>query len=445
MAKTHVFRNDLNKEYPVVEKGEGVYLYDKEGKRYLDGAGGMVVVGIGHGVKEIAQAMEKQAEEVAFTSRLRFSSAPAEELAEKLCGATRGEFEKVYYATSGSEATEISVKLARKYHIDNGEPSRFKVISRWGSYHGATTGALSWSGHVQRRRDYIPYLHDSTHIAPAYCYRCWFGQEPKSCNLECAEALEHEILYQGPENISAFIAEPIVGSTLAVVAPRENYFQKIREICDRYGVLLILDEVMTGFGRTGRFFAYEHFNMIPDIIAIGKGLTSGYFPMAGVMTTLKVWETIAQKSGSFVSGHTYSATPLGCAVGNKTFDYLIEHNLIERSAKMGKILLNALETLKQHPTVGDVRGKGLMVGIEFVKDKETKETIDKKIAFSSQISKEATKRGLLVSAGVGCADGQNGDSIHLGPPFIITEEQINDLVNILDNAIFEVESKLNSK
>lgn len=440
-TKTHVFRNDLNKELPVIARGDGIYLYDKEGNKYLDAAGGVIVVNLGHGVKEIAQILKDQAEEIAFTYRSQFTSTSAEELAKKLYNLTHGKMERVFYVSGGSEATEISVKLARKYHIDNGEPSRFKVISRWQSYHGGTMGALSWSGHVYRRKDYIHYLENSNHIPPAYCYRCWFNQKPESCKIDCAKALENEILCEGPESVAAFIAEPIVGASLAAAVPREDYFQRIRDICDRYGVLLILDEVMTGFGRTGTFFAYEHFNIIPDIITMGKGMSGGYYPMGGVMASSKICETIAQKSGIFIGGYTYGGNPLGCAVANKSVDYLIEQNLVERSDKMGKYLLNTAENLRRHPTVGDIRGRGLMVGIEFVKNKRTKETIDSKLRYSKQLFDEALKQGLTILPGEGCNRGQSGDIVLIGPPFIIREEQIDELVRILDNVISVVEKK----
>jgi adenosylmethionine-8-amino-7-oxononanoate aminotransferase len=439
--KSHVFRNDLNKKPPVIAKGNGIYLYDKEGNRYLDGAGGSIVVNLGHGIKEIAQVMKDQAEQIAFSYRSQFSNSRAEELAKKLYEITRRKMEKVFFVSGGSEATEIGVKLARKYHMDNEEPSRFKVISRWQSYHGGTMGALSWSGHVYRRKDYIHYLRDFNHIPPAYCYRCWFNQKPESCDLECAKALENEILCEGPETVAVFIAEPIVGASLAAAVPREGYFQRIREICDRYGVLLILDEVMTGFGRTGSLFGYEHFNVIPDIMTAGKGMSSGYYPMGAVMATSKICETIAEKSGIFVGGYTYGGNPLGCAVANKSIDYLLKHNLVERSAKMGKYLFSAAENLREHPTVGDIRGKGLMMGIEFVKNRRTRETIDKRLKYANQIFNEALKQGLTILPGDGCNRGQSGDMILVGPPFIITEKQIDELVNILDRVISVVEKK----
>ncbi|MBW2146338.1 MAG: aminotransferase class III-fold pyridoxal phosphate-dependent enzyme [Deltaproteobacteria bacterium] len=440
--KTHILNTDMHKKYPYVERGEGIYLYDEEGKRYIDGAGGTIVVNTGHGIKEIARVLKDQAEKIAFSYRVDFNSRPLEELAAKTCEATGGKMDKAFFVSSGSEATELCVKLARKYHLDNGAPSKYKVFSRWHAYHGITNGALSWSGMYHRRKDYIPYLLDFNHIPPAYCYRCWFEQTPENCNLECAGALEDVIQAEGPETVSAFIAEPISGTSLCAAVPRVDYFERIREICDRYDVLLILDEVMTGFGRTGKFFAFEHFNATPDIMAIGKGVTGGYYAMAGAMISANIADTIADNSGNFGPGHTYAGNPLGCAVGLKNMEYLEKHKLVERCAGMGEYAFKRLEELRKHPTVGDIRGKGLQIGLEFVKNQETKETIDPQLMFSQRLHDEAMSRGLIIQASSGCNRGQSGDMIQLGPPYIITEEQIDDLVSILDNSLSVIEKEV---
>jgi adenosylmethionine-8-amino-7-oxononanoate aminotransferase len=349
--------------------------------------------------------------------------------------------DKVFFVSGGSEATEIAAKLARKYHLDNGNPSKYKIISRWLSYHGMTMGSLSWSGMSGRRADYIPMLSDNNHIAPAYCYRCWFNQKPEACDLECAQALENEIMCQGPETVAAFMAEPVSGTSLCGATPRVDYFKRIREICDKHDVLLILDEVMTGFGRTGKWFGYEHFNIEPDILALGKGLGGGYFPIGAAVATSKITDTIARKSGIFGAGFSWGGNPMACAVASKTIDYLKEHNLVERCNEMGEYLAQKLEELKNHPSVGDVRGMGLMQGLEFVKDKETKEPLDPEIHFSVQLAIECLSRGLGVQFGMGCDRGQAGDMIYLGPPFIITKEQIDEMVAILDKSLAEVEKK----
>jgi adenosylmethionine-8-amino-7-oxononanoate aminotransferase len=440
--KTHILNSDMHRHYPYVERGEGIYLYDEEGKRYIDGAGGTIVVNTGHGIKEIAQVMKDQAEKIAFSYRVDFNSRLLEELTAKTCEASGGKMDKVFFVCGGSEATEISVKLARKYHLDNAEPSRHKIISRWHAYHGITNGALSWSGMYNRRVDYLPYLREFNHIPPAYCYRCWFDRQPETCDLECATALNDVIQVEGPETVSAFIAESISGTSLCAAVPRMDYFEKIREICDRYGVLLILDEVMNGFGRTGKFFAFQHFDVTPDIIAIGKGVTGGYYPMAGAMISAKIADTITDASGNFAPGHTYAGNPLGCAVGLKNMELMQKQNLVERCAAMGAYAFERLEDLRKHTTLGDIRGKGLQIGLEFVKDKKTKETLDPKLKFSQRLHDATSDLGLIVQASSGCNRGQSGDMIQLGPPFIITEEQIDDMVNILDNALSVVEKEV---
>jgi adenosylmethionine-8-amino-7-oxononanoate aminotransferase len=440
--KTHILNVDMRRVYPYVEKGEGIYLFDENGKKYIDGAGGTIVINTGHGIKEIAEVLTKQAEKIAFSYRVDFNSRPLEELAAKTCELTRNRMDKVFFVSSGSEATELCVKLARKYHLDNGEPSRYKVISRWHAYHGITNGALSWSGMYHRRRDYQPYLRDFCHIPPAYCYRCWFNLSPEICDLECAEALNDIIQIEGPETVSAFIAEPISGTSLCAAVPRADYFERIRKICDRYGVLVILDEVMTGFGRTGKNFAYEHFNINPDILAIGKGLSGGYYAIAGAMINAKIADGIADNSGNFGPGHTYAGNPLGCAVSLKNIEYMERHRLVENCARMGDYAFKKLEELRYHPTLGDIRGRGLQIGIEFVKNKKMKQTLDPNLNFNQRLHDVAMDLGLVVQASYGCNRGHSGDMIQLGPPFIITENQIDDVVDILDRSISTVEREI---
>ena len=437
--ESHVLNVYMNRKHPSIVKAEGIYLYDDGGKRYIDSAGGPVLCNLGHGLDEMADVLSDQAKKVAYAYRFEFTTPILEEAADKVCRVSNGVLDKVFFVSGGSEATEIAAKLARKYHIDNGEPSRFKIISRWLSYHGMTAGALSWSGMTARRAEFVPMLNDFSHIAPGYCYRCWFNRTPETCNLECATALENEIMCQGPETVAAFIAEPLSGMSLVAAHPREDYFPKIREICDRFGVLLILDEVMTGFGRTGKFYAFEHFGIKPDIVALGKGLGGGYFPIGAAAVTKKVSETIAKKSGVFGAGFTWAGNPMGAAVVSKTVDYLEEHNLVERSAKMGDYLAEKLETLRSHPSVGDIRGKGLMQGIEFVKDKETKEVIDPRFMFWIQLAQVGLQNGIFLETSSGCNRGQGGDLLMFGPPFIITEEQIDEMIEVFDKVLGIVE------
>jgi adenosylmethionine-8-amino-7-oxononanoate aminotransferase len=440
--KSHSFSVYLNHEYPAIERGEGIYLYDTDGNRYIDASSGPITCSLGHGVKEIADTLKEQAQKTAYVFRMDFTTPVLEECCTRICEKTNNVMEKVFMVSGGSEATETAIKLARKYHVENGNSSKFKIISRWLSYHGMTMGSLSLSGFPFRRADYVPYLQGTYHIAPGYCYRCWFNQKPDTCNLECAQALENEIMMQGPETVAAFMAEPFSGMSLCAAAPRRDYFKKVREICDKFNVLLIMDEVMTGFGRTGKYFAYEHFETPPDLIALGKGIAGGYFPLGAVAVTNKVIDAIAKGSGIFSAGHTWAGNPLGAAVANKTMDLLDEHNLVERCAEMGNYLGQKLEGLRSHPIVGDVRGEGLMRGVEFVRDKQTKEPLDPALKFWIDLHTQAQNRGLVLETSGGCERGQAGDMMMLGPSFIVTRDEIDEIIGLLDQVLTYMENKL---
>jgi adenosylmethionine-8-amino-7-oxononanoate aminotransferase len=434
----HVFYRSPKKFYPTAEQAEGIYIYDTNGKRYIDGSGGAVVVGIGHGVKEVADAMLQQAGRVAFAHGSQFTTEAAIELASKLVKFSPRGLNKVYFLSGGSEAIETAVKLARQYQVERGNPSKYKVISRWTSYHGNTLGALALGGHTGRRKFYLPLIQHTPHIAPAYCYRCPFGAAPESCSLECALDLEKTILYEGPDSVSAFLAEPIVGATAGVLVPKDGYFQKIREICDRYDVLLISDEVMTGMGRTGKNFGLDHWHVVPDMIVVGKGLASGYSPIYTVIVKEAIHSAIKEGSGVFIHGHTYSQNPLSSAIASAVMDYLAKHDLVSRSAKMGDYLLKALQALYRHEFVGDIRGKGLFAGIEFVQDRKTKATFDPKLKLNAQVGSGAFEKGLITYPGGGGADGVNGDHLVLAPPLIIKEKEIDAMVSILDETFTEI-------
>jgi len=440
--KSHVLNVFMNRDYRSIVKAEGIYLYDDKGHKIIDGAGGVLNCNLGHGIDEMAKVIYEQAKKVSFAYRLDFSTPPLEEAANKVCALTGYVMDKVFFVSGGSEANEIAVKLARKYHIDNGNPSKYKIISRWLSYHGMTTGALAWSGMSGRRADYIPMMSDSNHIPPAYCYRCWFNLKPETCNLECAQALENEIMCLGPDTVAAFLAEPISGTSLCGAMPRLDYFKKIRDICTKNDVLLILDEILNGFGRCGKWFGYHYYDIEPDIITLGKGIGGGYFPTGATVVKAEIAKTIAQKSGIFGAGFSWAGNPISCAITSKTIDYMKKHNLIARSKEMGGYLAQRLEELRTHPTVGDVRGVGLMRGLEFVRNKETKESLDPGIHFSVQLALETLNRGLCIQFSMGNDRGQAGDMIFLGPPFIITRDQIDDLVAILDESLTAVENKI---
>jgi adenosylmethionine-8-amino-7-oxononanoate aminotransferase len=437
-SQDHVFYRNLRKYYPTVDRGEGIYIYDTQGKQYIDGSGGAAVIGIGHGVEEITEAMVRQAEKISFSHGSQFTSQAAIDLASKLVQLSPKGLTRVYFLSGGSEAVETAVKMARQYQVERGKPEKYKVISRWTSYHGNTLGALALSGHTGRRRYYLPLLQHTPHIVPAYCYRCPFGLDPERCDLECALDLEKTILYEGPDSVSAFIAEPIVGATAGALVPRDGYFQKIREICNRYDILLIVDEVMTGLGRTGKNFGINHWDVFPDMMVASKGLSSGYTPIFVVIAKEEIHRTIREGSGAFVHGHTYNQNPLSSAIACAVIDYLLRHDLISQSAKMGEYFIRSLQSLSHHDFVGDVRGKGLFAGIEFVKNKSTKEPFDPKVRLNALIGNRAFEKGLITYPGGGGADGIRGDHLLLAPPFIITEEEIEKMVSILDESFAEI-------
>ncbi len=430
----HVFYRNSRKMYPVADHGEGIYIYDKTGKRYLDGSGGAAVVCIGHGVKEIKEAMIRQAEQISFAHSSQFTSPAAEDLASRLVGLAPRGLSRVYFLSGGSEAVETAVKMARQYQVERGKPDKYKVISRWTSYHGNTMGALALSGHTGRRKHYLPLMQHTPHVQPAYCYRCPFGSQPDKCALECAADLEKTILYEGPDSVSAFIAEPVVGATAGALVPRDGYFQKIREICNRYDVLFISDEVMTGMGRTGKNFGVDHWNVVPDLIVAAKGLSSGYTPVAAVMAKEEIHRAIQEGSGSFVHGHTYCQNPLSCAIALAVVEHIVKNNLVSRCAEAGVYL----QDLRRHPFVGDIRGRGLFAGIEFVRDRNTKEPFDPKLKLNALLANRAFMNGLITYPGGGGADGVRGDHLLLAPPFIITREQTDQLVSILDRTFTEI-------
>ena len=438
----HIFHRARRDAWPTVSHGEGVYLFDVDGKRYMDACGGVHVVSIGHGVKEIADAMSEQARQVTFAYG-RFVSEPQRELAHKIADMAPEGLSRVFFSSGGSEATESAMKIARKYHIENGNPEKYKVVSRWQSWHGNTIGALSMSGRTNWRQDYVPYLQGFPHIPPTFCYRCPHGKTHPDCHLSCAEELERVIHQEGSRYISAFIAEPILGTSACGVAPPADYFPRIREICDRHDILLIVDEVVTGFGRTGIDFAIDHWGVVPDIMATGKGLSSGYTPLAATVVQEKIYDKIYEKETAFVHGHTYCGNPLSCAVGLAVQNYIEKHELVPQCARMGEVMLEKLRALESSPIVGDVRGKGLLIGVEFVADKTTRIPFDPAKKVTAMVVEAALERGILVMPGApGMVDGVAGDQIAISPPFTITEDQVDEVVRVLKESVDEVANRV---
>jgi len=440
--KSPVFPREKYTNLPIVDRGEGVYLYDKSGKRYIDASSGACVVAIGHGRKEMGEALMEQAEKVAFVIGVHFQNERAVELAEQVIDLAPQGMRAVHFVSGGSEGNDTAMKLALSYHLANGQPRRQRFIARWASYHGATLGATSLSGHTGRRRTYHRALMDVTHIPPAYCYRCPNGKTPDGCDLECARALDTAIRREGPENIAAFFAEPIVGSTLGAVVPAEGYFPLIREICDEHGVLLVADEVMTGFGRTGTNFGLDHWGVTPDIIVTGKGISSGYAPLGAMIIGERIVDLFEGTGSDFPHIFTFAFNPLSSAAGSAALKILVREKLIDRSTKMGEYMGKRLREIEGLPLIGDVRGRGLLHGVEFVENKDTKEPYPPEKVVSKRIFAEMASRGVLPYIGTGSVDGTRGDHFTLCPPFVITEEQIDAIVRSIEEAVVEVEKQI---
>lgn len=437
---SHVFPRHTRSELPKIARGQGVYLYDTTGKKYFDGSGGAAVSCLGHGDPDVTKAIRDQLDSVAFAHTGFFTSQPAEDLADKLIAHAPNGIERVYFVSGGSEAVEASLKLARQYFVEIGQPQRKHFIARRQSYHGNTLGALATGGNEWRRAPFAPLLVDTTHIAPCYEYRDRKQDESaEEYGHRAANELEAEILRLGGDSVIAFVAEPVVGATAGALTAVPGYFQRIREICDKYGVLLILDEVMCGMGRTGTLFASEQDDVTPDMIAIAKGLGAGYQPIGAMMCTAKIYDAIKDGSGFFQHGHTYMGHPTACAAALAVVTKLTDGGLVECCAEMGERLQSALvAAFGQHPNVGDIRGRGLFRGIEIVANRETKEPFARKLAVNAKLKKACFAAGLICYPMGGTIDGKDGDHILLAPPFIITDDHIDEIVQKLTVAFDEV-------
>lgn len=442
-ATSHVLYRNQRRDFPVIDRAEGVYLYDQAGKRYLDGVGGAAVVTIGHNVAEILEAIQRQWQHVCFAYGGMFTSEAHIGLANRVAELAPEELTKVFFVSGGSEATESALKLARQYFVETGRSSKYKMVSRWGSYHGNTIGALSMSARPSWKELYGPLLIDFRHIEPAYPYRCVYCRNAGSCTLRCADELERVILDEGADTIAGFIADPVVGSTLAASAAPPGYFQAIREICDRHDVLLILDEVITGFGRTGTNFGIDHWGVTPDLIACGKGMSSGYVPLGAVVVRDRFADAFAHGSGTITHGFTYGGNPLSCSIALAVQDYVREHALIQRSAELGTYLHERASRLYELRSVGDVRGgKGLFLGVELVEDRDARRPYPRELKVGERVLAAALEQGLTLYPGTGGPHGDGGDSLMLAPPFVITREQIDELLGLLASVIASVETQV---
>ncbi len=461
MTRSAVFRRSFRKSFPAAARGEGVYIWDADGNKYLDLSGSAAVNFIGHGVPEISAAMAEQAAKLEFVHTSQFTTPVAEEYAEKLLAFAGDNFRggAVYFTSGGSESIETALKLARQYQVEIGQPGRYQILSRQQSYHGSTLGALSVSGNKRRREIYLPMVREFAHVGMPYCYRCNFDCTDgcRNCGQQYAAELEQAI-ESAQGQAAGFVFEPVSGATLGAVVPPPGYMKSVSEICRRHDVLLIADEVMTGIGRTGRNFAIEHFDVAPDILVAAKGLSSGYAPLGAVIASKKVVDAIAAGSGAFLHGFTYNAHPISLAAGRAVLCHIRHEKLVEAadSSRAGATAENfkkALRSLRienggadassarpqaHRRVIGEVRGIGLLWAIEFVADRKSKRPFPPEQNFSGRIAAAAMKRGLLVYPMQGCVDGHSGDHLLLAPPAVITADQIAWAVDQLSAAINEI-------
>jgi len=445
---SHVFPRHCHGEMPTAVSGDGCYLIDASGKRYFDGSGGAAVSCLGHSNKRVTQAIKDQVDQLAYAHTGFFTSNPAEELAEMLATHAPGELDRVYFVSGGSEAVEAAIKLARQYHVENGQPERRHLIARQQSYHGNTLGALAAGGNEWRRQQFSPLLIDVHHIAPCYEYADRAEDESlEDYAARTANELETEIQRLGPETVMAFIAEPVVGATLGAVPAVADYYTRIRQICDRHGVLLILDEVMCGMGRTGHLFACEADGIAPDILCIAKGLGAGYQPIGAMLCTSDIYDRIASGTGFFQHGHTYLGHPIATAAGRAVLQEMLDHDLVAGVRTKGAAFEARLRArFAQTPHVGDIRGRGLFWGLEFVADRATKTPFPSHLGLAGQLKKAAMAEGLACYPMAGTRNGRDGDHVLLAPPFIMTESQMDDVVEMLGCAVDQVlERALNNR
>ena len=431
---SQVFHRKLKGALPLLERSQGCRIIDSDGKCYLDASGGAVVVNLGHAREEIAQAVADQLRLGYYAHPTMFSTKPVEELSTALARHAPAGIERFYYMTTGSEAVETAIKLARQIHLARGQEARHKLIARWGSYHGLTLGALAATGRPAERAPFEPMLPQAAHIPPPFCLRCVYGLKHPSCGLRCARALAETIEELGPDTVSAFLAEPVSGATLAAVVPPEGYWELIQDICRQYGVLLIADEVMTGMGRTGRWFACEHWGLAPDLMTLGKGLTGGALPLSAVGARSEHYEAVVE-AGGFVHGGTFSHHPVGAAAGLAAVGILEREGLVERAAEMGAKLGQALRSrLEGLPHVAQVRGLGMLWGVELVQNRQTLMPYPRAQRVAERLWEHLFQEGVIVYKCLGFAEGQ-GDALVVSPPFVIDEPEIALLVDKLGQAV----------
>jgi adenosylmethionine-8-amino-7-oxononanoate aminotransferase len=434
---SHVFHRMPHSADPVAVRGDGAYLIDRQGKRYLDASGGAAVSCLGHSDRSVIEAIKGQLDRLPFAHTSFFSNEPMEALADELIRRAPMEFDRVYFASGGSEAVETSLKLARQYYVEIGQPQRRHLIARHGSYHGNTLGALAVGGNAWRRKQFEPLLIEVSHVSPCFSYRQRASGESDAQYADrLAAELEAEILRLGPDTVIGFVAETVVGATLGAVTAVPGYFERMRTVCDRYGVLLILDEVMCGMGRCGSLFAFEQEGVVPDLVTIAKGLGAGYQPIGAVMVTRKIYDSIIAGSGFFQHGHTYLGHAAACAGGLAVQRRLHEGGLLSRVNGLGAAFASKLRAaFGDHPHVGDIRGRGLFWTLELVEDRASKRAFDARLKLNVRLKKEALNKGLMCYPMGGTVDGVQGDHVLFAPPFVIEPAQLDEIVDKFSAAL----------
>lgn len=436
----HIFVSDWRRPKIQIDKGKGIYFYDKDGREYLDSASGAVNVSLGYGREDMAEAIKEQAIEFNYITRYTGIPGILEKTADALHEVTG--MDRFFMTSGGSEAVEMAARMAKAHWLHKGKPLKNKIMARWMSYHGGTFLTMSYGGNIARKGDMGSSVIDEGHIAPPTCYRCWFGKDPETCNAECAMALDLEMECRGSENYAAFLIEPVGGTATGAMAPPQKYFDKIKEICDKHELLLIYDEVMCGFGRTGKWLTADHYKVKPDVVCVAKALSGGYFPVGCVCTTEEFAEPF-KEYGSYNAGFTFAGNPMACAVVLKNIEIMKNEKLVENSAKMGDYIMEKCKELqKKSRIIGDVRGKGLMIGLEFVKDKATKEPFERADNCIGTVLGEFYRVGQIPEPVVNLDRGVKGDGVMLTPYFGITKEEADKMMVQAEEAILAAEKIL---
>lgn len=440
-ARSRILHRDFVRRSPQIVRGEGCYVYDETGRRFFDAASGVGVATLGHGVAEIGEVVARESASLPYVYNAGFTHPWQERFAAEVAAVMPQELTSVFFASGGSEANESALKLARQYHVETGSPSKYKCLSRDLSYHGCTLATLSLSDRPSWSKMYEPLLTNVQRVAAPYEYRCSLCSSSKGCNLACADNLEEMILREGPETVAAFIAEPVLGTTAAGVMPPAGYYQRIRDICDRHNVLFIADEVLVGYGRTGKWTAMDHWGVVPDMITLGKALGAGYAALAAVVASQRVVEAIAHGSGRFTHGFTYGGMPISCLVGSEVHRQMQEKKLIEHVEAVGDRMHRGLNELKDRRNcIGEIRGAGLLAGIEFVADRATKKPYPASHGFTGRVVADAFDRGVIILAGMPGLNGPHGgDHVQLSPPYVSSASEIDLLLEVLDDVLKDAE------